>query len=318
MSVAHGQGTGQHRALLYDEPGAFVGGVGAFLRGGLREGDHVVAVVTPEKLGWLRDELGGDASAIELLEAGSFYDRHGLMFSGMSNLLERHAAPGRGRVRIVAEQALANREPADVRAYMRYEAASNVLYGQYDVSVLCPYDAAGLPDGIIDAALRTHPTIAEDGGDIRDSASFTDPGEFVRQHVLRRPPPSVSAAGRLERAGDVAAARRWVAAHASAAGLSAESAEDLVLAVSEVATNALIHGEAPRLLWSYLEDGHLVCQIRDGGPGPVDPLAGYLPPDQRLLGGRGLWIAHQVCDIVEVASDTSHTDVYVRMRLPVT
>ena len=85
-----------------DDAGAFVGGVGTFLSGGLREGDHVVAVATPEKLGWLRDELGGDASAIDLLEAP------------------------------------ANREPADVRAYMRYEAASNVLYRQYDVSVLCP------------------------------------------------------------------------------------------------------------------------------------------------------------------------------------
>jgi anti-sigma regulatory factor (Ser/Thr protein kinase) len=92
--------------------------------------------------------------------------------------------------------------------------------------------------------------------------------------------------------------------------------EELALAVSEVVTNALVHGEGPRHVWSYTAGGRFFCRLEDAGPGLRDPLAGYLPPDPTKLGGRGLWLARQLCDVVEVASDEAGTIVSLQVRLP--
>jgi anti-sigma regulatory factor (Ser/Thr protein kinase) len=317
VSTTHDDLATGHGALVYRDPGGFIDGVDAFVRAGLRGGEDVLSIVTGEKAGWLREALGGDADAIEFVDADAFYDRHGPMFSRMLGYLERHGVRGRGRVRIVAEQALALREPPDVREYMRYEAASNVAYSRFDASVLCPYDAARLPDEILLAAMSTHPQILENGQS-RRSALFMDPRSFVRRSVRDRPAPSGIAPRRLERTEDIAAARAFVRGHAQAAGLSAQAVEDFTIAVSEVATNAFRYGSAPRRLWSYVEDGYLICQVRDAGSGVRDALAGYLPPESQRLDGRGLWLAHQLCDIVEIACDTAGTSVCLHMRLPAT
>jgi anti-sigma regulatory factor (Ser/Thr protein kinase) len=308
-------GSTAHSALLYRTPTRFVEGVASFVREGLQAGDRVLAAVTHEKVDWLREELGSDTDAVDFADATTMYERPGPMFATMMDYIGRHAPLGEGRVRIVAEQALSIRDPADVRAYMRYEAASNLAYGRFGSSVLCPYDAERLPEEILHAALRTHPQVIENSRPSR-SHLFTEPRSFVRQYVRDRPAPIGTAPFRLERPEDIAGARALVRAQARAHGLAGQAVEDLSVGVSEVATNALIHGGAPRRLWSYVEDGHLVCQVRDAGSGLPDPLAGYFAPDPGRLGGCGLWVAHQLCDVVEIASSTTHTNVYLHMRLP--
>lgn len=314
MSAAdHGIGA-QHHVLLYEQPGDFVEGVGAFLRDGLREGDRVLAAVGPDRLRWLRDDLGPDADAVDVMDADSLYQRHGSMLRLLLGYVERHAGPEEGRVRIVAESELARRSPADIRAYMRYEAAANLVYSRYPVSVLCPYDAVRLPEAILQDALRTHPQVMEHD-DPRQNGRFADPRAFVRERVERRVPRDVPTCG-LDRLDDLALARALVRDQAETAGFPAHDVEDLTIAVSEVAANALVHGEPPRTVSSYVDDGALVCHVRDAGTGPTDPLSGYLPPDASRLDGRGLWLAHQLCEIVEVVTDDVGTDVYLQMRVP--
>jgi anti-sigma regulatory factor (Ser/Thr protein kinase) len=315
MSTTHEHIGTRHHALVYHDAAEFVDGAGGFARDGLGEEEHVLAVAMPEKLAWLREELGGDGDALELVDAREFYDRHGPMFQSVLGQLERHATPGRGRLRLIAEHPLTLRQPADVRDYMRYEAAGNIAYDRYDVSVLCPYDAGQLPDEIVHAALETHPHVLE-GDATRPSELFRDPRSYVRQCAVETTAPVGAAALLLEQAEDLATARTLIREQGNAAGLGSKTVEDLTLAVTEVATNALVHGDAPRCLWSYVEDDHLVCQVRDAGSGLMDPLAGYLPPDAAGLSGRGLWLAHQLCDIVEVASHTTQTNVYLHARLP--
>jgi anti-sigma regulatory factor (Ser/Thr protein kinase) len=219
-------------------------------------------------------------------------------------------------VRVVAEQPPWARSAAGTRAYMRYEAASNVAYRRYAASVLCPYDALRLPASTIEDALRTHPEVLEAGGP-RPSGAFVDPREFIRERRRLEAAPPGAPVHELGQPGDVAIARRRAGEYAQAAGLPRMRIEDLTLAVSEVATNALIHGHAPRRMWIYIREDALVCHFYDSGPGPPDPLIGYLPPDAAHE-GRGLWLAHRFCDIVEVAADASGTHVYLRMSLPAT
>jgi anti-sigma regulatory factor (Ser/Thr protein kinase) len=306
--------TAKHRALVYRDADRFIDAVGAFVRDGVERGESVLTALSAEKLDWLRHDLGADAPAVDFADERALYERHGPMLASVLDYLERHGTPGGGRVRIVAEQALALRDPADVRAYMRYEAASNVAYARFDANVLCPYDAASLPDAIVRDALRTHPEVLDDGAP-RPSERYVDPRSFVRERaVVERVPAGVTPIA-LELPDDVAGARAFARAHAEAAGAPTEAIEDLELAVSEVATNALVHGRGPRLVWCYVDHGDLVCRVHDAGPGPADPLQGYLPPDIRRLRGRGLWLAHQLCDIVEIAGDRAGTDVQLRLKV---
>ena len=252
VSATPDRACSRHRALLYEDPAHFVDGVAAFVREGLRGEEKVLAAATPDKLAWLREELGTEAGTVDFADADALYARNGPMFRTVVDYLERHARRGAGRARILAEQPLAQREPAAVRAYMRYEAAANVAYGAYDACVVCPYDTGRLPEEIVQDALRTHPEVLEDAG-LQRSALFTDPRSFVRRRVRARPAPPEAPAYPIERAEDLSGARALVRAEAERAGIPDPTIEDLVLAVSEVGANALVHGAAPRSLWAYRE-----------------------------------------------------------------
>jgi hypothetical protein len=55
-----------------------------------------------------------------------------------------------------------------------------------------------------------------------------------------------------------------------------------------------------------------VCEVRDGGRFS-DPLVGRRRPTSDRIGGRGLWIANQLCDLVQVR--TFATRSIVRLHL---
>jgi len=255
-----------HRALIYDDPDRFAREVGAFLRDGLRAGDRVLAAVAPEKLAWVREDLGAAADAVDVMEPTALYDRHGPMLGTVLGYVARHGEPGRGRVRVVAEQPLAPDGGRRARLPARREAAANVGYSRYAASVLCPYDAARLPDEVLEDARHTHPELDENGHAGRDPR-FMDPRAFVRERVRVHPAQPGAARCRLAAPEDVAVARALARAHADSAGLRSAHADDLAVAVSEVATNALVHGSGPEDMHVFVDEGTLVCRIRDGGPG---------------------------------------------------
>ena len=108
--------------------------------------------------------------------------------------------------------------------------------------------------------------------------------------------------------------RALVHAHAKAAGLSQDRADDLVLAVSEVAANTLQHTRGPGILSVWHDDTEIVCEVHDDGV-ITDPMAGRRAPPPGALGGHGLWLVHQVCDLVELNSDTTGTTIRMHMSL---
>lgn len=108
--------------------------------------------------------------------------------------------------------------------------------------------------------------------------------------------------------------RALVRAHARSAGLSRARTDDLVLAVSEVAANTLRHTHAHGILTVWHDDTEIVCEIRDQGV-IADPTAGRDPPPRGAVSGHGLWIVRQVCDRVELKSDTAGTTIRMHMLL---
>src|SRR6516165_3201142 len=65
------------------------------------------------------------------------------------------------------------------------------------------------------------------------------------------------------------ALRAAVAAHATQAGLSPGRSDDLVIAVHELAANAVRHGAGHGRLRVWKSDQRLLCEISDDGVSPV-------------------------------------------------
>jgi anti-sigma regulatory factor (Ser/Thr protein kinase) len=97
-------------------------------------------------------------------------------------------------------------------------------------------------------------------------------------------------------------------------GLDRGVVADLSLAVTEVLTNALVHGSPPVQVHVYDEDRTWVWHVQDGGGLPVDPLAGLLPPVGPADHGYGLWLARQLVAAVDVGCDDTGTHVRLHAR----
>jgi anti-sigma regulatory factor (Ser/Thr protein kinase) len=98
----------------------------------------------------------------------------------------------------------------------------------------------------------------------------------------------------------------WAVEH----DLGAQATEELVLAVNELATNSIRYGGGEGKLLSWPEGEALVCEIQDAGH-IEDPLIGRSRPAPNEHTGRGLWLVHQLCDLVQIHSTPSGTAVRV-------
>ena len=114
--------------------------------------------------------------------------------------------------------------------------------------------------------------------------------------------------------GRLAQLRAFVRLQARSFGLVADRADDLVLAVNEVAGNSLLYagGGADVRLWRARSG--VVCEVRDSGV-ITDPMIGRVAPGLDEHDSRGLWIVNQVCDLVRVRSSADGT--LIRMHVGV-
>jgi anti-sigma regulatory factor (Ser/Thr protein kinase) len=177
--------------------------------------------------------------------------------------------------------------------------------------MMCPYDANGLTPAALSEARYTHPLLLQDGQPLA-SADFAGPG-LLPSWCDRPLPAPPSFARALGYRSDLRPVRRLVAGLADEAGLAAERAADLVLAVSEIAANTLRHTAGDGLLRVWQTEQEILCQIQDYG-WITDPLAGrqLRPADEP---GHGLWLVNQVCDLVEMRTGQAGTTVRMHMRL---
>ena len=107
--------------------------------------------------------------------------------------------------------------------------------------------------------------------------------------------------------------RALVAEHALAAGVSELRASDLVLATHEVATNSVRHGGGEGVLRVWHDHDTVVCEVSDNGR--LDkPLAGRARPELESDGGWGLWLANQLCDLVQLRALPSGNVVRLHLR----
>jgi two-component sensor histidine kinase len=134
--------------------------------------------------------------------------------------------------------------------------------------------------------------------------------------------------------GTLGTLRARVKVHGCAAGLPAARAEDVVLAVHELAANAVSHGAGAGRLRMWKLAGSLRCEVEDGEPLACGHLGGAPeqagseaadtadasgPTSGRQLPsrpGHGLWLVRQVADRMRILSGARGTRATVAFDLP--
>lgn len=301
-----------HRALIYDSEERFLAGSVPFLTEGIDAGERVLAVTTPENIAALEVALGDRAREVEFRESAAWYraPAHALL------AYERYlASADRQPVRVLGEPYFETLTPASMREWTRYEALINVEFARAPIAFLCPYDARATPEAVLADVRRTHPELDDAGAvapspdytDARtltrslDDAAFEEPRGPVEQHAVT---------------GDLRDTREFAVAVGQRAGLSGKRLAEALLAVQEIAANAVEHGSGGGRLRAWVDDGELIYELSDDGPGTADPLAVHLTPD---LAGRtgpgGLWIARLLSDLVEVRSNDDGFAARLHLRL---
>jgi anti-sigma regulatory factor (Ser/Thr protein kinase) len=108
--------------------------------------------------------------------------------------------------------------------------------------------------------------------------------------------------------------RHAVAGWAAQTSLPGQRAADFVIAVHEIATNAIRHGSPVARLALHIAGTAVQAEIRDSGHWPSKPPAATTPAGL----GMGLHVARQACDQVTIHRGATGSTVILQMRLPVT
>ena len=302
----------RHEALFYAGERDFVERIASFVATGVARGEPTLVVVAAEKIHALRRALDGDAERVQFLDMAQVGINPACIIPAWRRFVDEHGASGRP-LRGVGEPVWPGRSAEALVECHGHEALLNLAFdGGPPWWLLCPYDTSSLPSDVIDEAGRTHPHLTE-GGVHRASPGY--PGAPTELPFADAPLLEPAFAGRELEFGaaelqDVRALAAWAAAESR---LDAERAMDLALAVSELANNSILHGGGRGHLRVWFEgEGAVVCEVRDHGR-IADPLAGRRVPAPVRPSGRGLWLANNLCDLMQIRLQDDGCVVRIRV-----
>src|SRR5690349_10156190 len=309
---SHHHSSFRHAALFYAGEDAYADSLVPFIRAGLTAGEPVLVMVPGRKVDLLRGALGGDAGDVHFADMTEVGANPARIIPAWRDFVEERSEPGT-RLRGIGEPIWADRSPAELVECQRHEALLNVAFdGVAPMDLLCPYDEAALGESVLEEAFRSHPIVLEDGHFV-DSSTYVGVETVAKPFRMPLPEPPADAATLAFDASRLQAIRVFVAMRAADVGMSPLRTEDLVLAVNELASNSVRHGGGSGVLRSWVEDDTLVAEISDGGQ--IDqPLAGREPPSTGQIGGHGLWLVNQLCDLMQMRTFPTCSVVRVHMH----
>jgi anti-sigma regulatory factor (Ser/Thr protein kinase) len=302
----------QHEALIYEGLDGFAAGVTPFLREGIEGGEPIMVAVGPERIALLRDELGADADAVVFVDMPELGRNPGRIIPAWEEFLAdrgRGGAPVRG----IGEPIWAGRSAEELVECQLHESLLNVAFADAEeFRLLCPYDRTALDLAVVHEACCSHPAVLEDG-DRQPSASYRDGDELLAPFTTPLAPPRGAVEALAFEGDSIEEVRRLVGRRGVDAGFSGARVEDLVLAVNEAAANSVRHGGGNGILRVWHEGASLICEVKDRGL-VQDPLVGRRKPSRDRTGGWGVYIAHQICDLVQLRSGPQGTVVRLHMH----
>jgi anti-sigma regulatory factor (Ser/Thr protein kinase) len=298
-----------HEAVLYSTPDELAGRLVPRLRPSLDAGEPVVAVLDDPTRAEVRRALGHDADRVEFPDPAAVHRLPPFTVALRWARLSRRVTSPSGRATVVGQHV--DGLPGCGAAYWaRLDIALNVALVGLPITVLCPYRG---DDHGLDRVRATHPRLATADGAVA-SATYRQP----REALVEFPPPPPPDLGppvteQLFTAADLGAVRHVVAGAAARGGTAPERVADLVLAVNEIASNSVEHGPGHGRLRVWTGSDGVTAEVAD--PGTADlSFPGMVAPPAAGARGRGLWLASELCDVMQVWSDAGGTVVRLRME----
>jgi len=283
-----------HEAFVHDSDAEFVRRAAAFVGEGLAAGETIVAVLPPERIALLRDALGPLHQHVRFSDMTVAGGNPARLIPFWRGVLEQHPGP----VRALGEAAYPGRNAAEYDEVQLHEALTGIAFADdRSFRLYCAYDASvGIDPTATHAGLSGAEALAEKTfrtalDDVPDRAERWDFGPDELGQV-----------------------RQWLSGHAASHGVSRDRLEDLSLALHEICTNSIRFGGGCGRLAVWIADGALICDVTDRGR-IDDLLVGRVLPPLDGLGGRGVWLANQLCDLAQLRSGDDLTQVRLHTRL---
>ncbi|GJF31153.1 anti-sigma regulatory factor [Kitasatospora sp. NE20-6] len=299
----------RHVLFPYADEEHFLTGALSFVEHALGAGETVVVAVSAPREQLMREALAGAGTSdrVSFLGTGGLGGNPGRLIPAWQAWIGKVAQAGRP-VRAISENRWADRTTAETAELRYHEWLLNRAFAESPVWwLLCPFDTASVPDGTLEALGRCHPLVLGSDGPVPAVDYSEEPYAF---EVLGDPcDPDEEL---IFSAGALTSVRERVTACATRHGFTGDRLRDLLLAVTEVAGNSIKYAGGGTLR-TWAEEGRMVCEFRDGGY-IQDPLAGRVRPTMDQVGGRGLWLVQQMCDLVQIRTDVKSGTV-VRLTM---
>jgi anti-sigma regulatory factor (Ser/Thr protein kinase) len=297
-----------HGALLHAGEDDLVETACDFALAGLAADEPVVVLLRPGHAEAVRQALDDDAEYVVFVDAADRLRNPSRLVSTWSDLTVEHRRPGR-RVRGVGEVTWKGRRPDELVECRHHEGVLNAAAPE-GLTLLCAHDTATLPDDVVAAAHLTHPFVVRDG--VTELSGAYAPLAEARLLTDPLPEPPVPCDELAFGADDVTVVVwPFVNDNGRDAGLDAPRRRELVVAVGEAVMNSVVHGGGSGVVRCWFDEDALVHEVRDAGV-VDDVLAGYRRPNDG--DGWGLWLIHELCDLVQVRSSPDGGTV-VRMHV---
>jgi anti-sigma regulatory factor (Ser/Thr protein kinase) len=288
----------RHDALIYHDAEEFLAGTLPFLYGALEAGEPALVAVSQARTALLEGELGDDAREVRFVGMEDLGRNPARIIPFWRDFVDEH---GGRPVRGIGEPVWPGRECHEIDECQRHESLLNVAFAEPPAwSLLCPYDGSSLPDDVLARVPDSHQCVGD------ECVSGGLEGDDCLAGELPGSPPVMDAFC-FARDG-LAHVRRRVEHAATLTGVAAHSTAAMIIAANEIAANSVVHGGGIGTMRIWRDDGRLVVEIEDRGL-IEEQLVGRLRPTRAQRGGRGLWHANQLCDLVQIRSGTQGTTV---------
>jgi MEDS: MEthanogen/methylotroph, DcmR Sensory domain len=289
-------GSFRHEVLLYAGAGDFVDRAAPIVLSALEAEDAVLIALDSMKIELLRDRLGNASGAVAWKDIRHIGANPARIIPVWRQFVARHG-PERGLLGF-GEPVWAERAPAELVEAQRHEQLLNLAFADLaNFTLLCPYDTERLGAGVLDEGLRCHPLVAESGGE-RTCAGYAGLAAMSASVPPALPDPVEEPAVLVVGGVRNTRVRSHLARLGFAAGLGAARTDDLSLAIVAVA-GSLGRPGASQLVRVWRESDCVLAELRDL-VAVDDPLAGREWPPPAEAVARALWLANQLCDLVQV------------------
>ena len=293
-----------HEAVFYRGIDDLVAQIVPFIREGLELGEPVLVALLPERIDALEKALGADAVRVDFVDMAELGKNPACIIPEWRRFLDEAGADG--PVRGVGEPVWAGRRDVEVAEATLHEALLNVAFDDGPAwRLVCPYDVDSLPGDVLAEAIRTHPVAALAAG---VTAEYGGHEHAIETFTKPLPPAPSDADVMVFESEDLTGLRGLVARLAEQAGVRDDAGDDLVLACHELATNSVLHGGGRGTLRAWTQPDCFVVEVSDSGV-IDDPLVGRDLLHDLSENGRGVWMANQLCDLVQVRSGADGTIV---------